>query len=257
MALFQETDSEEVIRADNLTKTYNNGVTALKGVSLSIAKGEMVGVLGTSGSGKTTFFRLLNGSISPTGGELTVLGKALQKLPYQSLRKLRSNISVVYQHHNVIPGLSVARNVLLGKLGQMSSVQAFRMAFYLRDKELAEISRILEGLGLSEKIFDRVIDLSGGQQQRVAIARALVNDPQIILADEPIASVDHLTAQTILDLFKRLNRENKVTIVMNLHQKDFALNYCSRVIVLDKGTLIYDGHPEQWLTPKEGLADDC
>lgn len=250
MVLMRQADPEVIIRARNLIKTYSNGVTALTGINLSITKGEMVGLLGASGSGKTTFFRLINGSLAPTGGDLFVLGKFLRGLSHKSLREIRTGIAMVYQHHNIIPGLSVARNVLLGRLGQMSLLQLLRMAFYLKDNEVKDVYRVLDWLGQANKIFDRATDLSGGQQQRVAIARALVGNAQIILADEPIASVDYRTAESILDIFKKLNSENKVTVIMNLHQEDFALNYCSRVVVLDKGRLVYDGPPEKWITER-------
>lgn len=236
----------EAIRAENLVKTYDNGVVGLNGVNLSIFHGEMVGVLGASGSGKTTFFRLINGSIAPTKGDLRVLGQSFQGLSYKALRQLRSNIATISQHHNIIPGLSVAKNVQMGKLGQMSFWNAARTAFYLTEKETEDIYQILNRIDLTEKIFDRATDLSGGQQQRVAIARALLGDARIIIADEPIASVDSRMAEKILNIFKQLNLEKQITIVMNLHQEDFALDYCSRIVVLSRGSLVYNGPPGQW-----------
>lgn len=237
----------KVIQASDLVKTYANGVTGLDGLSLEIYSGEMVGVLGASGSGKTTLFRLLNGALAPTKGELQVFGQAYQGLSFRALRKLRTRISLIYQHHNIIPGLTVARNVLLGRLGRMSIFKILRMVFYLYNGELEDVYKVLEQLELGDKIFDRATDLSGGQQQRVAIARALLSNSEVILADEPIASVDSRTAGVILDIFKQLNREKQVTIIMNLHQEDFALNYCSRVIVLNKGKLVYDGSPDNYI----------
>lgn len=252
-----QTQFQDVILAEKLTKTYDNGVKALKGISLTVRQGEIIGVLGASGSGKTTLFRLLNGALTPTGGELTVLGKQVHKLSYAGLRKLRTDIAVIYQHHNIIPGLSVAKNVLLGKLGKMNFLEALRMAVYVKDRELDEVNRILGWLGLAEKIFDRATDLSGGQQQRVAIARALLGGAQLLLADEPVASVDYLTAESILKLFSRLNKENNATVIMNLHQQDIALNYCSRIIVLDRGRKIYDGPPGEWIGKGEVQNDAC
>ena len=241
---------QEIVRAENLVKVYDNGVTALKGIDVSIYSGEMVGVLGASGSGKTTFFRLMNGFITPTGGNLYVMGQVMRGLSHQALRKLRSGIAMVSQHHNIIPGLSVARNVIMGKLGQMSFCQALRLLFYLSEKEIKEVWRVLEQLELAEKIFDRATDLSGGQQQRVAIARVLLGNARLILADEPIASVDSRTAENILNIFTRLNREQNITVVTNLHQEDFALHYCSRVLVLDKGRLIFNGPPDEWISQR-------
>ncbi|ADG83423.1 ABC transporter related protein [Thermincola potens JR] len=241
------TFNPEIIRAKNLVKIYATGVTGLNGLNLSISRGEMVGILGASGSGKTTFFRLLNGSITPTRGELFVLGKRLGRLPYKSLQKLRSRMALVYQNHNIIPGLTVAQNVLMGRLGKVSLLRAVRMALLQTNKELEDIHHVLDQLGLADKMFHLATDLSGGQQQRVAIARALFSDAEIILADEPIASVDYKTAETVLTLLKNLNRDKQTTIIMNLHQQDFALNFCPRVVVLDKGNLVYDGPPENWI----------
>lgn len=243
----------EVIRASGLVKTYPNGVTGLDGLNLKIYRGEMVGVLGASGSGKTTLFRLLNGSIAPTKGELQVLGQSYQGQSSRVLRQLRTRISMIYQHHNIIPGLTVARNVLMGRLGRMSIVQILRMGFYLYNEEIEDVYNVLKQLDLGEKMFDRATDLSGGQQQRVAIARTLLSNSEVILADEPIASVDSRTAGVILDLFKQLNNEKRVTIVMNLHQEDFALNYCSRVISLNKGKLVYDGPPYNYINGGRNL----
>lgn len=251
-----EQNGPAAIRAENLVKRYENGVTGLNGISLSIYKGEMVGILGKSGSGKTTFFRLLNGSITPTEGNLSVFGQNIRGISHKALRRLRAGIAAVYQHHNIIPGLSVARNVLMGRLGQMSFLQVARMVFHLKDRELGEVYRMLEQLGIEEKIFDRATDLSGGQQQRVAIARALLSGPRLILADEPIASVDHGTAEVVLNLFRELNRERQITVILNLHQEDFALQYCSRVVVLEQGSVIYNGSPEQWDAGRRGRCAD-
>ncbi|GAB6181242.1 phosphonate ABC transporter ATP-binding protein [Desulfotomaculum defluvii] len=243
-------DRQEMVRAEKLVKVYDNGVTGLKGIDVSIYSGEMVGVLGASGSGKTTFFRLMNGFIAPSEGNLYVMGQAMRGLSHPDLRKLRSSIAMVSQNHNIIPGLSVARNVIMGKLGQVSIYQALRLLFYMSEKEIMEVWQLLEQLELAEKIFVRATDLSGGQQQRVAIARALLGNASLILADEPIASVDSRTAANILNIFARLNREKNITIVTNLHQQDFALHYCSRVLVLDKGSLIYSGPPEGWISQR-------
>ncbi|GAB6179902.1 phosphonate ABC transporter ATP-binding protein [Desulfotomaculum defluvii] len=243
-------ESHEIVRAEKLVKVYANGVVGLKGIDATIYRGEMVGVLGASGSGKTTFFRLINGFISPTEGNLYVMNQSMRGLSHQALRKLRSSIAMVSQNHNIIPGLSVARNVIMGKLGQVPIYKALRILFHLTEKEIMEVWQVLGKLELAEKIYDRATDLSGGQQQRVAIARALLGNAKLILADEPIASVDSRTAENILNIFTRLNREKNVTIVTNLHQEDFALHYCTRVLVLDKGRLIYNGPPDGWLSQR-------
>ncbi|MDA8234859.1 MAG: phosphonate ABC transporter ATP-binding protein [Clostridia bacterium] len=231
----------EVIIARELTKKYPGGITGLDGLTVKINQGEMVGILGPSGAGKTTFFRLLTGVITPSEGELTVLGRPIGRITNRALSRLRSRMGVVYQHHNVIPAMSVARNVLMGLLGQVSLIKALRMLFHLTKDEKAAVEEVLARLDLSDKLYSRCDELSGGQQQRVAVARALLADPELILADEPIASVDPRTAQLILDQFLRLNREKGKTVVLNLHQVDFALKYCTRLLVLRQGKLVYDG----------------
>ncbi|MHB8170430.1 MAG: phosphonate ABC transporter ATP-binding protein [Thermincolia bacterium] len=231
----------EVINALNLTKKYPGGVTGLDGLSVNINKGEMVGILGPSGAGKTTFFRLLTGVITPTAGELTVLGQPIGRITNPILRRLRSRMGVIYQHHNVIPVISVARNVLMGLLGKVSLMKSVRMLFHLTKDEKAAVQELLARLDLGDKLYARCDELSGGQQQRVAVARALMADPELILADEPIASVDPRTAQLILEQFLCLNREEGKTVILNLHQIDFALKYCTRLLVLDQGKLLYDG----------------
>jgi phosphonate transport system ATP-binding protein len=234
-----------IIKATNLGKTYPNGKAALKNVNIEIGKGEMVGILGLSGSGKTTFFRLLNGAISPTTGQLSLFGRSLQGISHKVLRELRNKMALVYQHHNIVPGLSVARNVFIGYLRYLPLLSQIRSLFYLKAEEVEKIARVLHSLGIGDKIFQRATDLSGGQQQRVALARILIAEPELIFADEPIASVDARTAQLILGLFKKLNEESQTTILMNLHQVDVALDYCTRVLVFNHGNLIYDGPPDQ------------
>jgi phosphonate transport system ATP-binding protein len=234
-----------MIDAKNIRKVYPNGTTALDGLSVSVQPGEFVGVLGASGAGKTTFFKLLNGTLLPTGGELNVLGQRLDGgLPPAKLRRLRSRIALISQHHNVVAGLSVLNNVLMGRLGRISTLSA--LAGFVRPPQ-PDLQRALEAIalvGLADKAYTRADDLSGGQQQRVAIARALVQNAELILADEPIASVDMLNASLILDLFKRLNTELGCTVLMNLHQLDFAVRYCPRLLVFRQGRLVYDGAPE-------------
>lgn len=234
-----------IIKTENLSKTYANGKTALKNINIEINKGEMVGILGLSGSGKTTFFRLLNGAITPTKGSIKLFDQSLEGLNHSALRKLRNRMALVYQHHNIVPGLSVARNVFIGLINKLSFLSLLRGIFYLKAREVSHISNILDRLGIADKIYQRGTDLSGGQQQRVALARAIIGNPEIILADEPIASVDAKTAELILELFKEVNIKNQTTFLLNLHQVDVALDYCSRVLVFNHGNLIFDGPSNQ------------
>lgn len=232
-----------IIEAHTLSKIYSNGKLALDNVNVEINKGEMVGILGLSGSGKTTFFRLITGAITPTSGELELFGHPLQGIAHKRLRALRQKMALVYQHHNVVPGLSVVRNVFLGLLGRLSPIATLRSIFFVKDQEVQQITSMLHRLGIADKLYQRATDLSGGQQQRVALARALISQPQLVLADEPIASVDANTAKVILDYLQELNTTTETTILMNLHQVDMALEYCTRVLVFNAGRLTFDGSP--------------
>ena len=239
------TQFNQVIEAHNLTKVYPNGTVGLDGLSVSIEAGEMVGVLGRSGAGKTTFFRLLNGAIRPSNGELKVLGQPLAaRLPRQQLRQLRARVAAVSQNHNVIPSLSALQNVLIGRLGRISTTRALWSLVHVAEPERVLAAQALAKVGLPEQLYSRADQLSGGQQQRVAIARALVQQAELVLGDEPIASVDAKTAEAILELFQQLNTNYGATVLLNLHQVDFALKYCRRLLVLSHGKLVYDGSPD-------------
>jgi phosphonate transport system ATP-binding protein len=235
----------KVVEAENLQKTYPNGIRALNGLTVSIAEGEMVGILGSSGAGKTTFMRLLNGSIKPTAGKLAVFGYNLAgQIAPSRLRRLRREIGAIYQHHNVIPSLSVFQNVLMGKLGQENLAQSLINYFYIAESKRQNVLKYLAAVELSDKLYERVENLSGGQQQRVAVARVLLQQSKLILADEPIASVDARTATNMLEIFSQLNAEKGVTVIMNLHQVDFAIRYCKRILIFEAGRLKYDGSPD-------------
>lgn len=237
--------SGPAIEAHNLRKVYPNGTVGLEGLTVQIKPGEMVGVLGRSGAGKTTFFRLLNGAIRPTSGELKVLGQPLAAhVNRNQLRQLRSRVAAVSQHHNVIPSLSALQNVLIGRLGRISTWQAVTALFAVPEFERVMAAQALAMVGLPDQLYSPADHLSGGQQQRIAIARALVQKAELVLGDEPIASVDVKTAQAILELFRRMNEEAGATVLMNLHQVDFAIKYCQRLLVLSHGKLVYDGTPD-------------
>lgn len=234
-----------LIEANELRKAYPNGTIGLDGLNVRIEPGEMVGVLGRSGAGKTTFFRLLNGSIRPTSGQLKVLDQPLEERTHRNtLRHLRNGVAVVYQSNNVIPSLSAMQNVLLGRLGRVSTFHALRALVIVPEEERQMAAQALHLVGLGDKLYTRADELSGGQQQRIAVARAIVQRASLVLGDEPIASVDVKTAAIILDLFKQLNEERGVTVLLNLHQVDFALQYCRRLLVLSQGKLVYDGSPD-------------
>ncbi len=233
-----------MIRAENLAKRYADGTQALRGVTATIGPGEMVGLLGPSGAGKTTLLRLLYGALRPSAGQLQVMGRGMGQLSPRILRDLRRQVAVIPQSHYVIPNASVLHNVFIGRLGDLT---AGRSLLYLARMPFTEVMRAyhaLERVGLAGELFTRAEVLSGGQQQRVAVARALVQQPSLILADEPVASVDVRTAECVLDILRELNRQGK-TVVMSLHQVDFALAYCSRLLGLNGGRIVYDGPPDE------------
>jgi phosphonate transport system ATP-binding protein len=231
------------IRAAGLAKIYPGGVRGLRSLDATVEPGEILGLLGRSGSGKTTLFRLVGGALRPTAGRLEVLGSDLDTIRPSELRRLRRRMGIVYQQHNLVPGLSAAQNVLLARSNGQPFWRALVSLFHLSKAERRAAFEALRELGIGDKLYARADDLSGGQQQRVAVARALLPIPELLLADEPIASVDAETATLIMDLFRRLNRECGMTVVVSLHQAEFARRYCTRVLVLADGVLAYDGPP--------------
>jgi phosphonate transport system ATP-binding protein len=203
----------------------------------------MIGLLGRSGSGKTTLFRLLVGAIRPSGGQLTVLGADMAQVRSGGLRQLRRRLAWISQQHNLVPGLSAGHNVLLGRLGREPLWRALLRLIWLPDRDRRIAFDVLNDLGVGDKLYVRTDDLSGGQQQRVAVARALIGTPRIILADEPVSSVDARTADDVLEALMRMHREHDAAVLVSLHQPELALRICSRILVLADGKLTYDGPP--------------
>ena len=226
-----------MIRAESVTKRFPNGVLALSDVSLAVPRGRLVGVVGPSGSGKTTFFRLCNASIRPTDGHIEVLGVPTAKARGAQLRRLRRQVAMIYQNHNLVGSLSVFHNVLLGRLGRHNVAAALVNALLARHDTVESAYRVLDRLGIADKLYTRVEDLSGGQQQRVAVARALFQDPDLLLADEPVASVDNDTAIAILELLSGTCREQGTTVLISLHQAQYVERYCDQVVELKMGRL--------------------
>ena len=228
-----------MIQFKEVGKTYHNGVEALKNVSLEIKQGEFVAIIGLSGAGKSTLIKLVNKMIELTEGQLIVNEQSVGSLKGASLRAFRRQIGMVFQSFNLINRTSVINNVLSARAADMNF---FRTLFGLYSKE--DKLKALESLhkvGILEKAYIRADQLSGGQQQRVALARTLSQNPSIILADEPVASLDPITANQIMKDFEKINQEDNITILVNMHHVDLALKYASRVIGINSGEIIYDG----------------
>jgi len=225
-----------------VSKTYPNGCTALQAIDLRVEAGERVALIGPSGAGKTTLFRLLNCTLRPSSGMLTISGVESARLYGRRLRYTRCRIGTIYQQHNLVPRLRVMHNVLAGHLGRWSTLRS--LLSLLRPLELGTAVLALRQVGLADKIFQRTDHLSGGEQQRVAIARTLVQDPEVILADEPVASLDPALSDSIVRLLLDLATQSHKTLLVSLHSVHLALEYFPRIIALQQGRLVYDGTPQ-------------
>lgn len=223
----------------NLTKVYNDGTVALKNVSFSVPDGEFMVIIGLSGSGKSTLLRCINRLIDPTEGEIIWNGVDLAKLQGEELRKARRHIGMVFQQFNLVKRSNVMTNVLTGRLGYTPTWNSLVHNFSSSDKEKAKAA--LERMGIADQAMKRADELSGGQQQRVGVARALMQDPELILADEPVASLDPVLAHSILQHLERLNREDEMTILCSLHYLDLVQRYSTSVIGLRQGEIVYRG----------------
>jgi phosphonate transport system ATP-binding protein len=219
---------------------------ALADVSLQIESGERVALVGASGAGKSTLLRLLNGTIFPTEGEVWALGRNLAQLRSRQLRHVQQQIGTVYQQFHLVDNLPVIHNVNAGHLGHWSFWRALASLIYPLEVETA--AKALTQVGIPEKLYARTDRLSGGQQQRVALARVLVQDPAVILADEPIASLDPELSREIMDLLRDLSQSAGRTLVVSLHDIEFALSHCQRVIGLKQGSIAFDV-PANQVTP--------
>lgn len=227
----------------NVTKNYNKQTPALNNVSFSVEKGEFVSIIGPSGAGKSTLLRCINRMIEMTDGEVTFDGVIVSKLRKRELRKLRTRIGMIFQHYNLVERLTVIENVLHGRLGYKSTLAGILGRYSPEEKNQA--FKIIKVLGLDEQVYKRCDQLSGGQKQRVGIARALVQNPKMILCDEPIASLDPNASKIIMDHLRDICTDMGITIIVNLHQVEVALKYSDRIIGVNKGKVVYDGKPEQ------------
>ncbi|MGI0486190.1 phosphonate ABC transporter ATP-binding protein [Pantanalinema rosaneae CENA516] len=211
---------------------------ALTNLNLQILPGERVALVGASGAGKSTLLRLLNATLMPTQGEVWAFGQCLNRLPPRSLQRIQRQIGTIYQQFHLVDNLAVIHNVNAGHLSRWSFPKALWSLLVPQDVETAAIA--LERVGIPEKLYARTDQLSGGQQQRVALARVLVQDPAVILADEPIASLDPERSREIMQLLAELSQEHHRTLVVSLHTLELAKTYCQRLIGLRQGQIVFD-----------------
>ena len=228
-----------MIHFENVSKRYPNGFEALKHVDLSIEQGEFVAIIGLSGAGKSTLIRTINRMHDITEGRLTVDDVDVMSLQGKALRSFRRRIGMIFQSFNLITRTTVIKNVLTAFVPDMPWWRAVA-GIYTKEEKLKALEA-LDKVGILDKAFVRADQLSGGQQQRVALARTLAQDPQIILADEPVASLDPVTAKQVMDDFRHINEDMGITILINIHHVELALQYAERVIGIRAGEVVYDG----------------
>lgn len=228
-----------MLEVRHLTKVYPDGTVALKDVNFTVNDGDFLVVIGLSGSGKSTLLRCINRLIDPTEGEIVWDGVDIAKLKGEELRRARRSIGMIFQHFNLVKRSTVLTNVLAGRLGYTKTWWSVTSRFPKSDYEKARKS--LARLGIEDQAAKRADELSGGQQQRVGVARALMQDPKMILADEPVASLDPVLAHSIMQHLEMLNKTDGMTILCSLHYLDLVQRYATRVIGLREGTLVYKG----------------
>lgn len=228
-----------MIKFDNVSKVYPNGMKALTDVSVEIEQGEFIAIIGLSGSGKSTFIRCINRMHDIQSGSLTVNDVDISTLKGKEVRAFRRNIGMIFQSFNLVKRISVLSNVLTAFVPELPAWRKF-LGIFPKGNKLQALEA-LDNVHILDKAYTRVDQLSGGQQQRVALARALAQNPQIILADEPVASLDPVTSKQVMTDFKNINQKEKITILINIHDVDLALEYCDRVIGINKGQIVYDG----------------
>ncbi|MGE3270646.1 MAG: phosphonate ABC transporter ATP-binding protein [Chloroflexota bacterium] len=232
-----------MLRIQNLRKVFPNGVVAIDNLSLTVPDGEFLVIIGLSGSGKSTLLRCINRLVEPTSGQIWLDDLELTALPPDRLRDARKRIGMIFQQFNLVKRSSVITNVLAGRLGSVSPWQSMFGRFPAQDYHRAYAN--LERVGIPEKAYQRADTLSGGQQQRVAIARALMQEPKLMLADEPVASLDPATSHSVMKYLEEINRQDGITVICNLHFLSLARRYATRVIALKAGQIVFDGLPTE------------
>lgn len=232
-----------ILEFQNVNKLYGNTTKALIDVSFSVDEGEFVSIIGPSGSGKSTILRCINRLVDATQGTIMFDGHDINQADKKEIRQVRKKTGMIFQHYNLVDRLSVIENVLHGRLGHKSTMGGVIGHYTEQEKENA--FQILAKLGLTEQSYKRCDELSGGQKQRVGIARSLMQEPRLILCDEPIASLDPSSSKVIMDHLKNINETMNITCIFNLHQVDVAMSYSKRIIGITAGRIVYDGPPDQ------------
>lgn len=230
-----------MLDVQNLTTKFG-AVTAVDGVSFSVKEPTMIGVLGLSGSGKSTLLRTLNRLTDATSGEVHFENRDVLKLRGKSQRQWRSDCAMIFQQFNLVPRLDVISNVLLGTLARRSTLAS--VLYMYPQKDVQDASEIMERFGILNQAEKRAEALSGGQQQRVAIARALMQHPKIILADEPVSSLDPTNTQIVMETLRQIHEEDDRIVIVNLHSLEIAEKYCDRIIGLNNGRIVFSGKPD-------------
>ncbi|RNA70159.1 phosphonate ABC transporter ATP-binding protein [Alteribacter keqinensis] len=228
-----------MVEFKNTSLVYPNGTQGLKDVNIKINEGEFVVIVGLSGAGKSTLIRSVNRMVTPTDGELLVDGEDILSYNGRQLRDLRTKVGMIFQNYNLVKRSTVMKNVIAGRLGHTGTLRSVLNLYSNEDKSLAYQS--LQRVNIDEKVHSRADQLSGGQQQRVSIARVLTQQPKVILADEPVASLDPPTSHQVMTYLRKVNKEDKITTLVNLHFIDMAMEYADRIIGMRAGEVVFDG----------------
>lgn len=234
----REVDEIYAVQLDHVTKDFGGGVLGLDDITVGFKKGAITVLLGLSGSGKSTLLRHINGLHMPTSGKIRVLGQNVPELNKQELRELRRDVGVIFQSFNLIGPMSVLENVCTGRLGSLKGPRLSLM-MYPKDVRREDLEK-LDRVGLADRAYQRADTLSGGQQQRVAIARALMQNPKVLLADEPVASLDPVSSQDVMNLLKQISEEDNLTVISSLHQVQLAIDFADRIVGLRSGEMVLD-----------------
>ncbi|MFO7322576.1 MAG: phosphonate ABC transporter ATP-binding protein [Chloroflexota bacterium] len=230
-----------MLKIENLTKIYDNGFKALDNINLEIPDGQFVAIIGLSGSGKSTLLRCINRLVEPTEGRITWRGLDLTAASDEEMRQIRRRIGMIFQQFNLVKRSSVITNVMSGRLGYINPIYSLINYFPRAERERA--LQNLDRVGIRNQAYKRASELSGGQQQRVGIARALMQEPELMLADEPVASLDPATSHSVMKYLEALNKEDGITVLCSLHFLSLARAYSDRVVALKDGKIEYDGSP--------------